>query len=261
MAAAEKTLTNFPPLGPPSGSKTATTHGGRNGYNGQTFTQYSRDTILGVIAGIDVTAIQRPNFDNGDSPVLLTAPQVELEINKPLPVGAKFEPIAQDKRSRSLSKNREPSAPAPTAAQIVAAAAAKQQTSNVKVTAAPTKAPAAANGPAAPAPATKHEERAKHESKASHSPKNASHEATSAPASASATTPAATVAPAASAPAKPTGMSWADRARASPAPVAEKKPASKPAAAVPAGEKAPSPVVEAIAPAATVEVSSTEVSN
>jgi hypothetical protein len=205
-------LASFPPLVHPSGTTATAASATPNahGYGSQTFTQYSRETILTAIAAHDATHIQRPAFDNSDAPILLTTPQLDLEVNKPLPVGAKFEPLATDKRTRSLSKKSDaaPAPPQPTAAQIVAAAAAKaQQTTTVKVvtakpaTAAPAKAQPKKEDGAAPA------------HKSNHSKKPAV--AAAAPTQASAATKPAPTAPAV--------LSWADRARAPPTPAEPKK--------------------------------------
>lgn len=220
---APMTLTNFPPLGPPSG-----TSSNPNGYQGRPFKQYNRETILGVISQRDASAIVRPEFDNSDTPILLASPQVELEINKPLPVGAKFEPLAQDKRTRSLSKNASREAPAPTAAQIVAAAAAKPNPAQP----AAKKTVVATKPVAAKATAPQKKESAPEQKK---------------PAASTTQSPVAQTATPASTTAAPAAKSWADRARTSPAAVVEtKKPVvaeKKPVVAAPEEKQEAKPEV------------------
>jgi len=217
-------LASFPPLVHPSGSTAsgAVSTTVAHGYAGKPYTQYSRETILTTIAAHDATHIQRPEFDNSDAPILLTSPQVELEVNKPLPNGAKFEPLATDKRTRSLSKKSDTAVPVqpqqPTTAQIVAAAAAKAQTATVKVVSAKSPSTASSTATSASNKANTSTSGKKDDTHAKAAGQKTSSQ-TKAPVAVHAT-------PAADAPAKtstPAVLSWADRARAPPAPVEAKK--------------------------------------
>lgn len=232
---ANLSLASFPPLVHPSGANHVSHT--NNGYGAQSFLKYNRETILSIISSRDAASVQRPEFDNADAPILLSSPQLDLEINKPLPVGAKFEPLATDKRTRSLSRKSDSGTPnagtpatakttslpsQPTTAQIVAAAAAKAQAAPKVVSAKPisTKATAPSTKTAPSTNNSTHGKKPESHGNKSAAPSQASKHSNAHAGSKQA--PTTTTAPATT-PAAPTALSWADRARAPPAPQEKKK--------------------------------------